>query len=152
MMKNELIIKEQNKDNRSIVRRILSSTWNSFVWGFLSALMIGCLAAGIWTILPTAWLPWGASKMNLIGYISHCSYAPISTSILLVSSLIGFFLFYKKGGKNPVGYSVLGITVVGLVAGLIGGFGIATFIGMGIAVGVAIVLGIFIGLRYPDDR
>ncbi len=148
MMKNEMTMERQDNEGISIIKRILSATWNSFAWGFISALFIGCLAAGIWTIIPTALLPWGSSELNLIGYVSHCSYAPVSTSILLGASLIGAILIAKKGGRKPVGYTVFGITGTATLAGSIGGLDVSTFIAMGSAVGVAIVLGIFIGILY----
>ncbi|MFW9933097.1 MAG: hypothetical protein ACFFDR_10615 [Candidatus Thorarchaeota archaeon] len=152
MMKNEMTIEQQNKDSISIVRRILSVTWNSFVWGFLSALVIGCFVSGVWTIIPTSLLPWGSSQLNLIGYVSHCSFAPISTSILFGSALIGLGLMLKKGGKKPIGYTVFGTTGFGTLIGMIGGLDTSTFITMGIGVGVGVVLGILVGLLWKSGR
>jgi hypothetical protein len=51
---------------------------------------IGFVAMALITLLPAA-----ASKPNRLGYFSVCSYAPISTIILLFLSAISMLLSYK---------------------------------------------------------
>jgi len=53
---------------------------------------IGSAASAILTVLPDS----SASKESMLGYESHCSFAPISTIILVVMAAIFGAVFFKK--------------------------------------------------------
>jgi len=57
---------------------------------FSSFLGIGFVALASITLLPAA-----ASKPNRLGYYGVCSYAPVSTIILLIFSVVFLLLGYK---------------------------------------------------------
>ncbi len=132
-------------------KRILTVVGLTLFWAFLSALAIGSLAAAIWTVIPTALLPWGANVPNLLGYVSHCSYAPISTLVLLSMMTVGFGSSYKLKSGRIIGRVVYTGTVGGLLIGLLGGVDITMFIGMGAGVGVGVVLGLIAGIFRLTD-
>ena len=140
---NDLKTSEKQTNSTNFERNFVSVLKLSVDWGIISALIIGCFAAGIWTLIPTGFLPWGSSEVNLIGYISHCSYAPISSLALIGISLVGVFLATKIKQRNPIGYMMLSVTTLGIIAGAIVN-GIDT--GMFIVGGVAIVLGMILGI------
>ncbi len=115
-------------------------------WALLAAMIVGSFTAAIWTAIPTAFLPWGASYVNLVGYVSHCPFTPISTLILLIVGFLGVFLAYKLKRGRRIGYGVFAGTIGGLLVGLLGGIDIVMFIGMGAGVGIGVFLGLVIGL------
>ena len=146
-MTTETVLSSERTEEQSFLKRVFRSIGLSFLWGFIAALAIGCLASGIWTFIPTEYLAWGSSKINLVGYLSHCSFTPISTIVLLGTSLIGFALALKMRARNPIGYTVMGITGIATLIGILrGGLDIAMFIGMGTGVGIGIVLAIVFDL------
>jgi flavodoxin len=53
-----------------------------FYWAFMISAVVGGMGAGIWTLIPTAWLGHGASKPCYLGYVAHCSFTPWSSIIL----------------------------------------------------------------------
>jgi len=118
----------------------------SLVWAFLSAMIVGSLAAAIWTVIPTSLLSWGSNQVNLLGYVSHCTFTPFSTLILLATTIIGIFIVHRLKRGRIIGLGVFIGTTGGLLIGLIGGMDIIMFMGMGIGVGVGIVLGILAGM------
>ena len=126
--------------------RVLQLIGLSVVWAFLSAAVVGSLAAAIWTAIPTEMLQWGADEVNLIGYVSHCSYTPISTLILLSISTVGAAISYKLKRGRTIGLVVFAGTFGGLMIGLLGGIDVAMYIGMGAGIGVGVLLGLAIGL------
>jgi hypothetical protein len=97
-------------------------------------------------LIPTELLAWGASSLNLLGYVSHCSFAPLSTSILSAVSVTGILMAWKLKRGREIAKGVLIGTAGGLLLGLLGGIDIVMFIGMGAGIGVGVVLGILIGL------
>lgn len=132
-------------------RRFLSILLICFGWTFLSALVIGCLVAGMWTIIPTEQLAWGASKVNLIGYISHCSFTPISTLTLLGLAGVGALFMKKMPLQHSIGAGVFLCASVGTAIGLIHGIDIITFAGMGAGVGVGFVLALLFGFFQKQE-
>ena len=128
------------------LKRVLQVIGLSFVWAFLSAAMVGAFAAAIWTAIPTEMLQWGANKVNLIGYVSHCSYAPISTLILFSVAAVGVVISLRLKRGRDIGLMVFAGTAGGLMIGLIGGIDITMYIGMGAGIGVGVLLGLVIGL------
>ena len=116
------------------------------VWAFISAGLAGSLAAAIWTVIPTDMLTWGATDVNLMGYVSHCSFAPASTLTLLTVVSVMTIFAYKLKRARTVGTMVFLGTATGLLVGLLGGIDITMFIGMGAGVGVGVVLGLVVGL------
>ena len=59
-------------------------------------MVVGGIFAGIWTLIPTEWLGWGANKECPLGYVAHCSFTPYSTLILFGMAATGLFLLYKS--------------------------------------------------------
>ena len=68
------------------------------VWPFLLVMVIGGIGSGVWTLLPTDLVGWGASTPNYLGYVSHCSFTPISSFMLFGMAAIGSVLIYKFRG------------------------------------------------------
>ena len=139
--------REGNRARQSSgIKRVLKTFGLTLVWGFLSALVIGTLAAAIWTVIPTDLLRWGSTKVNLIGYVSHCPFVPISTAVLLGSAFVGSVFVWKLNLGRSIGSVVFLLTAGGLVIGLVGGVDIGMFMGMGAGVGVGIVIGFIVGV------
>ncbi|MFW9844406.1 MAG: hypothetical protein ACFFEV_07510, partial [Candidatus Thorarchaeota archaeon] len=91
-------------------------------------------------------LAWGSSHLNLVGYVSHCSYTPISTIILLVMSLIAILLTIPLKSSRRIGAGVFIGGIGGLVLGMLRGIDIVMFIGMGSGIGVGVFLGLLLGV------
>ena len=53
---------------------------------------IGSAASAVLTVFPDS----SASKESMLGYESHCSFAPISTIILIVMAAVFGFVFFRK--------------------------------------------------------
>ncbi len=130
----------------SPVRRFFFVFIQTLVWAFVAAAVLGSLAAAIWTVIPTEMLDWGSSQVNLIGYVSHCNFVPLSTTILLVVAIIGLLLTIPLRSSRHIGAGVFAGSGVGLAFGMLGGFDIIMFIGMGSGIGIGILLGILIGM------
>ncbi|MHA2063554.1 MAG: hypothetical protein ACXABY_04140 [Candidatus Thorarchaeota archaeon] len=139
-------VSDQRVDITSKVTRFVTILGLALIWAFIIAAIVGGFAAAIWTVIPTAMLEWGASGPNLLGYVSHCSFVPISTIILSIVSLVGMMMGWKLKRGREVAKGVFIGTAGGLLVGLMGGIDITMFIGMGAGVGVGLVLGIFMGL------
>ncbi|MFX1483968.1 MAG: hypothetical protein ACFFCP_12375 [Promethearchaeota archaeon] len=135
---------------QSGLRRLITVMALALVWTFLSALIVGTYAAAIWTVIPTELLQWGAGKMNLIGYVSHCSFVPYSTLILILSGSIGLILALRLKRGRIIGEVVFVATAGGLTIGALRGIDIVMFMGMGAGIGIGIVLGIIIGMLQLD--
>jgi hypothetical protein len=135
----------------STLRKIVRVFGLTIVWAFLSALIVGSYAAAVWTIIPTELLQWGAGKMNLIGYVSHCSFVPISTLTLVVAASIGVLIAFKLRRGRMIGKWILMMTVIGLGIGLMFGIDIVMFMGMGAGVGVGTLLGLIAGIVGKSD-
>ena len=115
----------------------------SLNWGFNALLVTATLVAGVWTLLPTAILPWGAHKTNLIGYISHCSFAPVSSIILLGGAAFGIYRAFKKKGRNPVGYIIFPAAIIATLIGIFTmgiDLNLLFVTGLGIGGGVVVVM------------
>ena len=130
----------------SRLKSVLRVVGLTLVWAFLSAGIVGTLAAAVWTVIPTSALPWGATEVNLIGYVSHCSYTPISTMILLLSVGVVSVIVIKLKHGRTIGLVVFLCTLGGLLIGLLGGIDVTMYIGMGTGVGVGVLLGLIAGL------
>ena len=62
-------------------------------------LLAGAIASGVFaviTVIPDA----SASKASRLGYKLHCSFAPISTIILVIIALVFGFIFARIYGKK----------------------------------------------------
>ena len=62
-------------------------------------LLAGAIASAVFapiTVLPES----SASKANMLGYKSHCSFVPISTISLVIIALILGFIFKRIYGKK----------------------------------------------------
>jgi hypothetical protein len=128
------------------LKRVLKVLGLTAIWAFISSGGVGALAAAVWTVIPTEMLPWGATDVNLIGYVSHCSYAPVSTLILLSAVGIVSVIAYNLKQGRAIGLVVFAGTSGGLLVGLFEGIDITMYIGMGIGIGVGVLLGLIIGL------
>jgi hypothetical protein len=141
---------EKQEDNEARqsggIKRFFMILGLTLVWAFLSAMIVGSFAAAIWAAIPTVLLPWDASYVNLIGYVSHCPFTPASTLILLCVAFIGVFFSHKLKKGRSIGQGVFAVTLGGLLIGLFGGIDIIMFMGMGAGVGVGVLLGLIIGL------
>ncbi|MFX0209387.1 MAG: hypothetical protein ACFFDT_25610 [Candidatus Hodarchaeota archaeon] len=122
----------------------------SLSWGFISALVVGGFAAGLWTLIPTRFLTWGSSKVNLIGYVSHCPFVPFSTLLLMGCALIGVILTLKMKGKNPIGITVFIFGLLGLFFGMINGIDVDMFITGGYGIGTGMFLSLLMDLRIKN--
>ncbi|MFW9925769.1 MAG: hypothetical protein ACFFDM_03265 [Candidatus Thorarchaeota archaeon] len=124
------------------------------VWAFISALIVGCIAAAIWTVIPTELLAWGAGVVNRMGYISHCSFAPFSTMTLLIAAAVGVGLAYRYRSGRRLGKIVFGGTAGGLIVGALIGIDIVMFMGMGAGLGIGFVFGLVVELilSYREDK
>jgi hypothetical protein len=137
---------QELKGSSSGLRRFLKVAGYALIWAFVVSLALGSFAAGLWTLIPTELLAWGSSKLNILGYVSHCPFAPFSSTILFVASAIGVLLAYKISKGRTIGLGVFMGVGVGLAIGALGGIDIVMFIGMGAGVGIGFVLGLFLGL------
>ncbi|MFW9976081.1 MAG: hypothetical protein ACFFDQ_12495 [Candidatus Thorarchaeota archaeon] len=140
--------KQEYNEARRIggIKRFFIILGLSLVWAFLSAMIVGSFAAAVWTVIPTSLLSWGSSRVNLLGYVSHCPFVPFSTLILLATTIIGIFIVRRLKRGRIIGLGVFIGTTGGLLIGLIGGIDIIMFMGMGAGVGVGIVLGMLAGM------
>jgi hypothetical protein len=149
---NETEVIQHNREEEiearqpSGLKRVLNVIGLTAIWSFISAGFVGALAAAIWTVIPTELLPWGATSVNLIGYVSHCSFAPASTLILLSTVGVMSIFAYKLKQGRTIGLVVFAATTAGLLIGLLGGIDVTMFIGMGAGVGIGVVLGLIVGL------
>ncbi|MFW9793928.1 MAG: hypothetical protein ACFFEE_06495 [Candidatus Thorarchaeota archaeon] len=128
------------------LRKIVRVIGLTLVWAFLSALIVGSYSAAVWTVIPTELLEWGAGRINLIGYVSHCSFVPISTLFLVSAASIGVLIAFKLRRGRTIGKWVFVMTATGLGIGLLFGIDIVMFMGMGVGVGLGILLGLVIGI------
>ncbi|MHA2118202.1 MAG: hypothetical protein ACW98J_04710 [Candidatus Thorarchaeota archaeon] len=145
-LQESIEVDSKRSDTTSGIMRFITTLGLALVWAFIIAAIVGSSAAAIWTLIPTELLAWGASSPNLLGYVSHCSFAPLSTSILSAVSVTGILMAWKLKRGREIAKGVLIGTAGGLLLGLLGGIDIVMFIGMGAGIGVGVVLGILIGL------
>ncbi len=132
----------KSSGNVTGIKRVVRLLAYALVWAFVLSLALGSFAAGVWTVIPTDLLAWGAGRPNLLGYVSHCSFVPISSITLFTASSIGIFLAYKlRNRERLAGLGMLLGIAGGMAVGLLGGIDIGMFMGMGAGVGVGVVLG-----------
>ncbi|UCE10977.1 MAG: hypothetical protein JSW61_03340 [Candidatus Thorarchaeota archaeon] len=141
---SEFVAKTQESNHKRGVGHLLRILGYALVWAFLISLTVGSFAAAIWTAIPTDLLAWGSTRPNLLGYVSHCSFVPLSTAILSVASVIGLVLTLKLKRARRTGQWVLMGVVGGMAIGLLGGIDIEMFIGMGAGVGIGVALAIVV--------
>ncbi|MFW9788806.1 MAG: hypothetical protein ACFFE2_14665 [Candidatus Thorarchaeota archaeon] len=149
---NETEVIQYRNEEENIVRhpsgllRVLKVIGLTLIWAFVSAGIVGALAAAVWTVIPTDMLSWGATKVNLIGYVSHCPFVPVSTMILLSTVGVLSVVAYKLKRVRNIGLVVFTGTAVGLLVGLLGGIDVTMYMGMGSGVAVGVMLGLVVGL------
>ncbi|MGY5853051.1 MAG: hypothetical protein RTU92_05745 [Candidatus Thorarchaeota archaeon] len=134
------------------VRRLFRILGFALIWGIIQAATLSSLIAAVWTVIPTDMLTWGADKSNLIGYVSHCSYTPVSTSILMVMFTVGMLITYKMKSRSEVGLRVsLGI-LLGIVVSSVREVSMLTlFVGLGLGVGIGILIAVIFGMARRVD-
>jgi hypothetical protein len=76
-------------------KEVLRSGLIAFYTTFVVSLILGNLFSAIITILPAEIVGFGSTKMNILGYVAHCSFAPWSTIISLVFVGLGIFLLIR---------------------------------------------------------
>ena len=57
----------------------------------LIAISIGSAISTIWTLIPES----SASKENILGYKSHCTFTPISTIILIFMAVVFSYILIR---------------------------------------------------------
>jgi len=139
-MITDLENQERQIEEVHVPRNFVSAVKLSVGWGIVTALIIGCFVAGLWTLMPTSLLPWGSHKFNLIGYVSHCSFAPLSSLALFGGSLVGIVLAVRMRERNPVGYITISFALLGMLIGMWNGFDTDIFIFGGLSIGLSILL------------
>jgi flavodoxin len=92
---------------KSIGGKILWLFFQLFYWAFMIAAVVGGIGAGILTLIPTAWLDYGATKPCYLGYVAHCSFTPWSSIILFVTAVFGVWGIFRgikmvKTNLSPV--------------------------------------------------
>lgn len=64
--------------------------------GVLLVMMaIGFLGLSVVTALPVSYLPWNLEQECMLGYVSGCTFAPVSTLILLISATISLYASWR---------------------------------------------------------
>ncbi len=131
-------------DNAKTTNQLFLSLKHGFTWVYIASFIVGGITAGIWTLIPTTLLPWGASHMNLIGYISHCTFAPISSSLLFGLALFGVSRARKRTDMKYNGLIVIGFGVTGVIIGVVDTISTSMLIlGLfGIGLGMFFIIGI----------
>jgi hypothetical protein len=142
----ELIENTRESDRKAGLVSVLRILGYALLWAFVISLTVGSFAAAVWTATPTDLLAWGSSKPNLLGYVSHCPFTPVSTATLSVSSTIGLILAVRmKSGRSVGRWVFLGV-IGGMAVGLMRGIDIEMFIGMGAGVGIGIAIALVVGM------
>ena len=59
----------------------------------------GFVASGVFAVITVIPDP-SASKVCMLGYRAHCSFAPISTIILVIMAVVFGFIFMRRYGKK----------------------------------------------------
>ncbi len=54
----------------------------------LGIMAIGFLGLSAVTALPISYLPWNLEEECMLGYVSGCTFAPVSTAILLILAAV----------------------------------------------------------------
>ena len=141
----------------NINRIYLSQTYKKFTlkilsWCFYFGILSTNLIAAIWTVLPTSILHWGAKKSNFLGYISHCSFAPIST--LMLFFCCGWVI--RKFRNKEIKFDIIKVIItlsgtIGFILGLVE-FGLAIdtyiYIYLGLLIGILMTQILFIALKF----
>ena len=140
------------QNGATIVGRLLSAMKLSIAWAIITGLAIGCGAAALWTLIPTALLSWDSSDVNLIGYVSHCPFVPVSSLVLVGGLLFGVVLAVRMRGQNSIGLLIPLAGATGTLLGMLGGIGLNMFRFMGAGIGLGVVLVILIGLVRNSSR
>ena len=79
------------------MKNAIKSIFKLFVLIILIAGAIASAISTVWTVIPDS----SASKESILGYKSHCSFAPISTLILiLITVIFSYILFRTKFLKS----------------------------------------------------
>ena len=73
------------------MKKLITYILKLFILLILVAGAIGSTLSAVWTILPDA----SASKESMLGYHSHCSFAPISTLILIFIAVVFSYLLIR---------------------------------------------------------
>ena len=144
--------KNHNLNKRN---QLLFSLKKGLAWAGITIHIVGGTVAGIWTLIPTNLLPWGASQMNLIGYISHCSFAPISSLLLFGFALFGVLKARKRIDLKYNGLIVIGFGITGVILGAINTISLNMLIlGLvGICLGMIFVAGVeLLGTNFTLKR
>ena len=73
------------------IKKIIKLSIKLFLLLVLIAGAIASAISTVWTIIPDA----SASKESMLGYKSHCSFAPISTVILIFLAILFSYILVR---------------------------------------------------------
>lgn len=72
---------------------------------------IGSVVSAVITVVPDS----SASKINMLGYKSHCSFMPISTIIPFITALVFGLLFMRMYGKKIPQFVRTKVAILGMI-------------------------------------
>ncbi len=137
-------------DNVKTTNQLLFSLKQGLAWAGIAIHIVGGSAAGIWTLIPTNFLPWGSSKVNLIGYISHCPFVPISTLLLFGFALLGVLKARKRTDIKYNGLIVIGFGVAGVIIGAVNTISTSMLILGFFGIGFGMIFVVLINMVKPN--
>ena len=73
------------------IKKIVKFSTKMLILLILIAGAIGSAFSVIWTLIPDS----SASKESMLGYKSHCSYAPMSTIILILIAVVFSYILFR---------------------------------------------------------
>lgn len=73
------------------IKKIIKFSTKLLILLILTAGAIGSAFSAVWTIIPDS----SASKESRLGYKSHCSFAPISTIILIFIAVVFSYILIR---------------------------------------------------------
>ncbi|MCY3410520.1 MAG: hypothetical protein INQ03_02680 [Candidatus Heimdallarchaeota archaeon] len=126
---------------------IIQGFIDCLAWSRINYVLFGAFLAGIWTLIPTHLLSWGAKTTNYIGYVSHCSFSPVSSILLIALSLIHLRKLDRSKFASMAYTISFGFTALGFLIGVIEGVTIKSFFVAGFFTILGAILAFILDLR-----